>query len=858
MTGPSRDFHHPFQPYEIQEQFMTALYECIERGNGKSLSIICGSLTWLNDHKKKAFELQLQEEDVQKDEPDWMNEYARKQKRQTALQQKAEVETRLAKIRAKEKRQKEKYERGEPMQKKLRGDNDHNAAAEDDEDQFALDEYNSEEGNDQNKSATSYLSDNGLSAATQELMRKLGMDTAVHRDEEEELGDVLKIFYCSRTHSQLTQFVNELRRVHLPSVIADDETEATKESIEVDIPVEEEIKHLTLGSRKNLCINSTVRKLASGTAINERCLELQQPSTPREKKCQYLPTKENEALVNDFRDHTLANIRDIEDLGALGKKLGICPYYASRRAIHSSEIITLPYPLLLSKSAREALNISLKNHVIIIDEAHNLMDAISSIHSITVSLRQLSISRSQIGAYLQKFRNRLKGKNRIYVTQTVRVVDSLSSYLQKMNETSRDSEDVVDVGDLMAGKGVDQINLYRLMRYLQDSKFARKVQGYTILAESRESMQRHEKEGSRVRQPTTSNTATTPILTHIQGLLMALMNPSAEGRIFYCKTDDGADICLKYMLLDPAYHFKDIVEDARAVILAGGTMSPMSDYSKHLFPYVSPDHLQVLSCGHVIPPENLLAWPVRTGPSGLEFEFTYDKRNQPTMIMELGRALLNLCLLIPDGVITFFPSYAYLEQVVQRWRESPLDTSKPVWERLCQRKQVFSESKENASVEETLLQYSKAIDVGKGGLLLAVIGGKVSEGINFSDKLGRGVIVVGLPFPNIQSAEWKAKLEHIEQMASDGGANQADAKAAGQEYYENACMRAVNQSIGRAIRHQNDYATIVLLDKRYHSSRIQGKLPGWIKSGLAEGAGRKPFAEVLQSLSIFFRSKRAS
>lgn len=60
--------------------------------------------------------------------------------------------------------------------------------------------------------------------------------------------------------------------------------------------------------------------------------------TIRDHKCPYLPTKENETLVNDFRDHVLAQIRDIEDLGELGKRIGICPYYASRQAIKPTEV----------------------------------------------------------------------------------------------------------------------------------------------------------------------------------------------------------------------------------------------------------------------------------------------------------------------------------------------------------------------------------------------------------------------------------------------------------------------------------------------------------------------------------------
>ena len=117
-------------------------------------------------------------------------------------------------------------------------------------------------------------------------------------------------------------------------------------------------------------------------------------------------------------------------MGALGKEIGICPYYASRAAIKPAEIVTLPYPLLLQKSAREALGIELKGHVVIIDEAHNLMDAIAGIHGVEITLSQLKRARLQLATYLQKFRNRLKGKNRVYVAQVVRVVDSLVGYLE--------------------------------------------------------------------------------------------------------------------------------------------------------------------------------------------------------------------------------------------------------------------------------------------------------------------------------------------------------------------------------------------------------------------------------------------
>ena len=151
-------------------------------------------------------------------------------------------------------------------------------------------------------------------------------------EEEIDPRDEIKIFYCSRTHSQLTQFANEIRRVKFPTSVAQERVHGT------EVSLGEEIKHLALGSRKNLCINSQVSRLSSTVAINERCLELQKPKISSNQKCAFLPNKENESLVNEFRDHALAKVRDIEDLGLLGKKLGICPYYASRAVIKPSEV----------------------------------------------------------------------------------------------------------------------------------------------------------------------------------------------------------------------------------------------------------------------------------------------------------------------------------------------------------------------------------------------------------------------------------------------------------------------------------------------------------------------------------------
>lgn len=786
---------------------MQAVYDCIEdgkvgifespTGTGKSLSLLCGSLTWLREHKRKKFDEAMQSIEVDEDEPEWMAEHARNSKRKEILHMRAEFEERLAKVREKERKLREKQSSGEPFRKKRKQGGPDEERELDVEDQFALDDYNSDDEAVSRQPGQPQYSDE-----TTKLLEKLGMILPAKDDQtSEDMEEELKIFFCSRTHSQLSQFVGELQRVILPTGLP-----AEQQAGDLD-DATEAVKHITLGSRKNLCINPKVNKLASQTAINERCMELQQSKTPSDKKCQFIPNKDDEGLVMDFRDHALASIRDIEDLAGVGKKLGICPYYASRPAVTPAEMVTLPYPLLLQKTAREALGISVKGHVVIIDEAHNLMDAVEGICSAQVTVSQLRLARESLMTYLQKFRNRLKGSNRMYVTQVVRVIDSLIQVATPL-ESEKGIGGIVQAGSLLAGKGVDQINLIKLVRYISESKLARKVEAYVLHLKSAES-----KPGEQRPQ-----LPETPTLTQIQNFLTTLMNPSKEGRFFWSR--EGGSVVLRYMLLDPSEHFRDIVEDARAVILAGGTMSPMEDYTQQLFPYLP--SVSTLSCGHIIPSSNLLVRTVSADSDG-PLEFNYKTRSSTHTMQRLGNAMLVVLQHVRGGTVVFFASYAYLEQVRKQWDQDGIGT------RMNALKPTFFDGRAG-SVEDTFRAYSDAVSADpRGALLFSVIGGKLSEGINFSDDLGRCVMVVGLPFPNLETPEWKAKMQYLDNRAAIRG--EPSGKAS-REHAENVCMRAVNQAIGRAIRHKGDWASILLFDARYAQQRVQTKLPGWIKESL--------------------------
>ena len=174
-------------------------------------------------------------------------------------------------------------------------------------------------------------------------------------------------------------------------------------------------------------------------------------------------------------------------------------------------------------------------------------------------------------------------------------------------------------------------------------------------------------------------------------------------------------------------------------------------------------------------------------------------------------------------------------------------------QQIDRKKCIHREPKNSSEVDGLLCRYSsKASATKAGALLFSVMGGKMSEGINFADHLCRCVLVAGLPFPDITDPILKEKMSSLDKEKRDAGMG-----ITGQEYYQNLCMRTVNQSVGRAIRHANDYAAIVLCDFRYASDRrIWRGLPQWLRKGSGTPCQEETaFASVHKSIESFFAGR---
>lgn len=65
-------------------------------------------------------------------------------------------------------------------------------------------------------------------------------------------------------------------------------------------------------------------------------------------------------------------------------------------------------------------------------------------------------------------------------------------------------------------------------------------------------------------------------------------------------------------------------------------------------------------------------------------------------------------------------------------------------------------------------------------------------------------------------------MNYFDRCKKDG-----KSKMNGEQWLEKDIIRAVNQGIGRVIRHKDDYGMIFMLDNRYTWSKYKKDIAGW-------------------------------
>lgn len=894
----------PFEPYETQRTLMRRLYDRIEKGGigvfesptgtGKSLSIICACLHYLRSTQAaRGLEMARLRSSAAQESADWLADIASKvddERRLARLERRAErlrtLEDRLDRMRARLRRRQPisapRNSLGGP-----KGGPPREERSDADESAVLLDDYRSE--------SSARSSDEDQSGS------------------EGEGGAPTRVIYASRTHSQLAQFADEMRRVaHL-------------------FP---HVRSCTIGSRRQLCVHEAVRRLPSDQALNDACLDLAEGRRPagltaaaasgaaevensnrkkaRKIGCRFKSRSGSAAMA----DALLAEVRDVEEAHALGGEMGICPYYSARKAAADAEMILCPYQTLLSASAREAVGVDLRGAVVVFDEAHNVAAAASAATS--VELRPASVDHA-LGAlreYEARYRSRLRGKNLLYIAQLRRVLAALRSFFADQagagpagepeaapdtparaplgaaggtespaptpigaprstppaksgslkppgsSPANRDAGKIVlDATDFVLRLRIDHLNLFKLLRYCDRSRIAHKLLGF---------QRRLRRESGAVGAEDGDASSHVSALQPTVELLRCLTRQSADGRLLWAPARSGRRTraaSLRFVSLNASVALEEITRSARCVLLVGGTLKPVQVLRAQLFPALpfdfergsgagsappgaGPAPIEHLSCAHVVPRENVKALQLGSGPAGVGLRLTHRRRSAPEVLDELARILLNVVRVTPGGTVAFLPSFAFEEALFGRWGAT--GALENIQTALGGKGRVHREPRRGKDLEPVLEAFAEdATRPGGKALLLSVVGGKLSEGINFKDDLARSVVMVGLPYADAEDPELKERIRHASEKVAPN-----ERRRAATAFYQGLCMQSVNQSIGRAIRHAADFAAILLVDARYAAGDVRALLPGWIGEGLQEVAPGR-FGSVVRELALFFRDRQA-
>lgn len=214
--------------------------------------------------------------------------------------------------------------------------------------------------------------------------------------------------------------------------------------------------------------------------------------------------------------------------------------------------------------------------------------------------------------------------------------------------------------------------------------------------------------------------------------------------------------------------------------------------------------------------------------------------DNPLYLNSLGNSIVEIATVVPDGLLIFFPSYGLMYDCKRSWQNNG------TWSKLEQIKPILIEPKTKNEFKMAISNYYTNINAKKGAIFMAVLRGKVSEGVDFADMYGRAVIVVGIPYSPCKDPKVVLKQKYL-----DHNRTTENEMLSGREWYTLEAIRAVNQAIGRVIRHKDDYGAILLCDNRFNYKKEN--ISKWIQTHLngTKSAGHS-FHSTMSRLRNFF------
>lgn len=491
-----------------------------------------------------------------------------------------------------------------------------------------------------------------------------------------------KIIFTSRTHSQLTHAIQELKRsAYVPEIVV-------------------------MGSREQMCVNPDVVSLKGFQQVS-KCSSL-----VRSGGCKYHAKFTEMKKSGDlFHHETEDEIEDIEDLLTKGLKNNFCPFFYAREKQKCAEIIFMPYNYLIDPLLRKKVNVDITNSIIIFDEAHNIQKLCAEASSFDFS----AINICKAIAEIEKCRSELD-KISTDPLENARSLElktdclDISSALLDL-DIHLDDMEISDDGYTATGDTIFDIFSYASVHPSTWESFNEKIKSICNFLQSKKQncsgLERVKEAIERIFSDFNSSSEVFKnyfkVFIYYSKRQPGVMNTnlSSEHLQLYSdvlstrdrKKDFRKTKTLSFWCFNPGISMQKLAsENPLAFILTSGTLSPMESFAYELglnFPIR-------LENPHVVSKDQICVMVAQTGPTGTKLNSSYTNRASESYLREIGGTLLNLSKIVPDGLLVFFPSYTLMDQCVELWKKS-MGGSKSIWESVSQNKIIIVSNSSNGS-----------------------------------------------------------------------------------------------------------------------------------------------------------------
>ncbi|MCL7414555.1 MAG: ATP-dependent DNA helicase [ANME-2 cluster archaeon] len=487
----------------------------------------------------------------------------------------------------------------------------------------------------------------------------------------------------------------------------------------------------------------------------------------------------------------------------LAKHCGdLCPYELMGVSGENADVVILNYNHVFDDMYREAmyswLGLEPDKTILLLDEAHNLGDAVRAV--ISDKLPQFSIKKA-----INEVETSRRLAKKAGLNQSLAVADQILPrilrFMEKTAEKGQSSEEWFDphmFADFVFGES--------LVR--EDDRMAGELMNLADVIG---------------RQKETESESHEIHLQHVgEFLFMLNFAKNDEAYIPLKYTDErkvGAktyhSTTLEIRNIDPSFQIGSVMDAHHASIMLSGTLSPPDAYE--LYYFGKNGRATILTLPNQFPPGNRLVLTAGRATS------QSSQRSDPDNVAEIQQHLESFIRGVPGNVVVYFTSYSMLDGYLDFCEEAATSAGK----------RIYQEPRESRDVPRVLSEFFQAgqKSATKPGVLLAVAGGKMSEGIDYRGEALKGSIVVGLPL---------TAYTEVQKSVNDYYRNKYGTKQGLFIAYTLPAMNKALQALGRVHRSAEEEGVLVLCDSRFADRGgigVREYLPEWMDTEMKVCSG---------------------